>query len=75
MAGTISSNYRTRRRSEFKITRCTKRRVEMINPLTKDNHSFNAYDLYCFVHASFNPSKMVIIDEAFMIKYPQVTQE
>ena len=61
--------------SEFKITRYTKRRVEMINPLTKDNHSFSAYDLYCFVHTRHDPSTMVIIDEAFMVKYPQVTQE
>jgi hypothetical protein len=61
--------------SEFKITRYTKRRVEMINPLTKDNHSFSAYDLYCFVHTRHDPSTMVMIDEAFMVKYPQVTQE
>ena len=47
----------------------------MINTLTKDNHVFGPYDIYCFVHTEFNPSYMVLIDQAFMIKYPQVTQD
>ena len=61
--------------SLFKITRCTSKKLTMINPLTKDNHVFGAYDIYCFLHTSFEDSNMVLIDEAFMIKYPQVTQE
>ena len=61
--------------SEFHVTLATRRKLDMKNPLTKDHHSFKAYDIYCFVHTTFNPSTMVIIDEAFMIKYPQVTQE
>jgi hypothetical protein len=47
----------------------------MINPITKDNHVFGAYDTYCFVHQHFDLSHMILIDEVFMVKYPQVTQE
>jgi hypothetical protein len=61
--------------SNFIITLCNTKSVTMINPLTKDHHKFNAYELYCFVHTEFNDSTMVVIDESFMVKYPQVTQE
>ena len=61
--------------SKFKITKCTSKKLSMINTLTKDNHVFGPYDIYCFVHTEFNPSYMVLIDQAFMIKYPQVTQD
>jgi hypothetical protein len=61
--------------SEFKVTRCTKAKLTMINPITKDNHVFGAYDTYCFVHQHLDLSHMILIDEVFMVKYPQVTQE
>ena len=61
--------------SKFIITKCAAKKLSMINPLTKDNHQFGAYDVYCFLHTEFNEGTMVVIDEAFMVKYPQVTQE
>ena len=61
--------------SKFIITKSSTKKVSMINPLTKDHHQFGAYDIYCFLHTEFNDSNMVIIDEAFMVQYPQVTQE
>ena len=61
--------------SKFRITRCSTKKLEMINPLTQDHHALTAYQIYCFMHTSFDASTMVLIDESFIIKYPQVTQE
>jgi hypothetical protein len=61
--------------SKFIITKHAPRKLHMINPITKDHHAFNPYNVFCFVHTEFNESSMVVIDEAFMVKYPQVTQE
>jgi hypothetical protein len=61
--------------SIFKITKCTPKKLEMLNPLTKEHFSFAAYDVHCFVHTDFDSSTMVKIDKAFLVKYPQLTQE
>ena len=61
--------------SRFRITKVSKSHVDMVNPMTNDNHRLKAYDFYCFVHLEFDSANMTLIDEAFVVKYPQVTQE
>jgi len=60
--------------SKFIITKVSTKKLDMINPLTKEHHRFAAYDIYCYIYKDFDGSNMVVIDETFMLKYPQVTQ-
>ena len=59
--------------SKFRITKVSTKQLSMINPLTQDNHRFAAYDIYCYLHTVFDSSSMIVIDETFILKYPQVT--
>jgi hypothetical protein len=61
--------------SRFVITKATLKQLDMINPITKDHHAFKPYTVSCYVHTEFNDTSMILIDEAFMLEYPQVTQE
>ena len=47
----------------------------MSNPITKEAHGCTAYQVYCYVHVNFDASNMIVIDEEFMVKYPQITQQ
>jgi len=60
--------------SKFIITKVSTKKLDMINPLTKEHHRFAAYDIYCYIYKDFDGSNMVVIDDTFMLKYPQVTQ-
>ena len=61
--------------SKFRLTKCSSKKLEMINIITNDNHKLGAYQIYCYLHTAFDPARMVGIDEAFMLEYPQVTQD
>jgi hypothetical protein len=61
--------------SKFKILTCTSKKMNLINVITNDNHILNAYQIFCYIHTNYEPASMIIIDEAFMLEYPQVTQD
>jgi hypothetical protein len=63
--------------SKFKLTKINKAgsRADIFNPMTKENHRLKAFEFYSYAHLEFDPNTMVLIDEAFVIKYPQVMQE
>ena len=61
--------------SKFQILKCYTKKLQMMNVITNDTHLLTAYQIYCYVHTTFDPASMVLIDEAFMLEYPQVTQD
>ena len=63
--------------SKFQLTKLNKAnsRADIYNPMTKENHRLKAFEFYCYAHLEFDPNTMVLIDEAFVIKYPQVMQD
>ena len=58
--------------SRFVVTRITQAKLDLLNPITKEHFKFGVHDLFCFLHLEFDPSSMVLIDEAFLVNYPQV---
>jgi len=61
--------------SKFRITTCSRKRLDMTNSLTGETCACKAYDIYCFLHTNFDDSNMIVIDEEFLVKYPQIAQE
>jgi hypothetical protein len=61
--------------SKFLITKCSRKRLDMKNSLTGEACACKAYDIYCFLHTNFDESNMLVIDEEFMVKYPQISPE
>jgi len=58
--------------SSCTITECTRKKLVIRNTITKESHTLLAYAIYCFLHSNFDNTSMLIIDEEFMIKYPQI---
>ena len=61
--------------SKFIITKHTPSSLHMRNPLNGDHHRLRAYQVYCYVHTELDLSTMIIIDEAFLLKYPKIAEE
>jgi hypothetical protein len=61
--------------SHCTITKCARKKLNMINTLTGEHHALGVYDIYCFLHTELNASTMIVIDEPFRVKYPQVILE
>jgi hypothetical protein len=52
--------------------RTSKKIISVVDTLTRKTYRFNAYQVFCFVHSEFNPATMVLIDNDFVLLYPQV---
>ena len=45
------------------------------NTVNEERLRLNAFEFYCYAHLEYDPNNMVLIDEAFVVKYPQVVQK
>lgn len=61
--------------SPFKVTLVHKHKLEILSLATHATHLLSAYQVYCYVHTAHHGSEMTVIDDAFRLKYPQVTKE
>jgi len=63
--------------SQFKLVRLAKTKLwaDVKNVLTDERMRLTAFEFYCYAHLEYQPNSMVLIDQAFKVKYPQVTQE
>jgi len=58
--------------STYEITEIARRHLTMVNRLHNDKRRFRPYPIYCYLHTEFDSDNMVLIDEAFLVLYPQI---
>jgi hypothetical protein len=65
--------------SPFRVTNSSRKHLLLTNDLVtqayKGERRLRSYELYCYLHTEFDEGNMVLIDDAFVVQYPQVAPE
>lgn len=58
--------------SRFVVDSVTRKHLRISNAIYVGTRQLRIHDIYCYVHKTFLPESMVLIDEAFSLQYPKV---